>query len=123
MIFYILLILAVLFLLYLLSVLYSKNKELEQKLAILKSSKTSQSVKYGKTMEQWAPFLEDFPYSYEKFKFIGDPIDGIIFDDNKIIFCEIKSSSSSLSQKQKKIKKLVEDKKIDWLEFRINYKT
>ncbi len=109
----------ILILLYLLLYLHQKNKTLEEKLSSLSFSKSSQSVKYGKTLEHWAPFLDSFPYSPEDFRFLGTPIDGLAFTEDKIIFCEIKTHSSQLNQKQKKIKSLVQDKKVEWLEFRI----
>jgi predicted Holliday junction resolvase-like endonuclease len=98
---------------------YKKSFELESQLNDLAFSKSSQSVKYGKLTEQWIPFSKHFPFNSENFKFLGAPIDGIVFDDNKIIFCEFKSNSSRLSGKQKKIKDLVQSKKVEWFEFLI----
>ena len=96
---------------------YKKNSEIQQQLNELSFSKSSQSVKYGKMTEQWIPFSKDFPHNSENFRFLGSPIDGIVFNDDKIIFCEFKSNTSKLSEKQKRIKSLVESKKIEWLEF------
>ena len=85
-----------------------------------KHSKSSISVKYGKFLEQYMPWIKSiFPYNPEKFKFIGNPIDGILFDDNKIVFVEFKTGKSQLSQSQKKIRFLVKNKKIEWKEIRI----
>ena len=100
--------------------LYKKADSLENQLLDLFSSKISQSVKYGKLTEQWIPFSKDFPFSSEQFHFIGNPIDGIVFCDDRIVFCEFKTASSKLSKKQKSIKDLIEDKKVEWLEFKIN---
>ncbi|MBS3062532.1 MAG: endonuclease [Candidatus Diapherotrites archaeon] len=91
----------------------------QSELAELSFSKSSQSVKYGKLTEQWIPFTKDFPYSPEQFRFIGTPIDGLVFADDKIVFCEFKAASSQLSDKQKRVKELVEAKAVDWLEYRI----
>ncbi|MDO8538786.1 MAG: Holliday junction resolvase-like protein [archaeon] len=96
---------------------YKKNSQMEEQLNLLSFSKSSQSVKYGKMTEQWIPFSKDFPHNSENFRFLGSPIDGIVFNDDKIIFCEFKSNTSKLSEKQKRIKSLVESKKIEWLEF------
>lgn len=98
---------------------YKKNSELEQQFNELSFSKSSQSVRYGKMSEQWIPFSKDFPHNSENFRFLGSPIDGIVFNDDKIIFCEFKSNTSKLSEKQKRIKSLIENKKIEWLEFLI----
>jgi predicted Holliday junction resolvase-like endonuclease len=82
--------------------------------------KRSQSVKYGQLTEQWIPFSENFPFDSQNFRFIGKPIDGLVFDNNKIVFVEFKTNKSSLSPVQKEIKKLVLDKKVDWFELKIN---
>ncbi len=95
---------------------YLKNKELKKE---IKSLSKGLSVKYGKTMEQLIPFTKKFPFPIESFRFLGSPIDGIAFDDNEIVFIEFKTGKSNLSEKEKKIKKLVENKKVRWLEIRV----
>lgn len=96
---------------------YKKNIQLENQLSELLFAKNSQSVKYGKLTEQFLPFSREFPFNSENFRFIGSPIDGIVFENDRIIFCEFKSNNSNLSQKQKSIKSLVEAKRIEWMEF------
>ncbi len=79
----------------------------------------------GKTLEKLVPFLENFPYDAHDIRWLGDPIDLIIFDGyssqdlRQIVFCEVKSGESKLTQLQKKIKEIVENKKVKWEEFRI----
>ena len=86
----------------------------------LRFQKRSHIVKTGKWIEDYFPFLEDFPVPPETFKFLGEPIDGVAFVIEKgIFFIEFKTGSSQLSDKQKEIKKLVEDKKVYWKEIRI----
>lgn len=81
--------------------------------------KRSLSVTYGKITEQFAPFMQSYPFSPENFRFIGSPIDGIQFEDDRIIFVEIKTNKSKLSPLQKKIKELVKRGKVEWFEFDI----
>ena len=76
-------------------------------------------MKYGKLTEQFVPFIEGLPFDSGQFRFIGNPIDGIAFCDDEIIFCEFKAGSSELSQKQKNIKRLVEGRKVRWIEHKI----
>ncbi|HZX20275.1 MAG TPA: Holliday junction resolvase-like protein [archaeon] len=99
--------------------LISRMKILEQNFDELKFQKSSQSVKYGKLTEQFIPFTKDFPFNSENFRFIGTPIDGIVFDEDKIIFAEFKTASSQLSAKQKNIKDLVQNKKVEWFEYKM----
>jgi predicted Holliday junction resolvase-like endonuclease len=98
---------------------YKKMRSLQFELAESKFNKASQSVKYGQLTEQWLPFLDKFPYDSQQFNFIGKPIDGLVFADDKIVFCEFKTNKSKLNEKQKWIKDLVERKKVEWLEFNI----
>jgi len=91
--------------------------------SVLKNSKISQSVKYGKIAEQFIPFIDYYPYDSSGFRFIGTPIDGIQFEEDRVVLVEFKTANSKLSQKQKMIKKLVEDKKVEFKEFNLNDKT
>jgi predicted Holliday junction resolvase-like endonuclease len=85
----------------------------------LRHLKASQSVKYGQLTEQWIPFSENFPYNSQNFRFIGKPIDGLVFEDDKIVFVEFKTASSTLSDVQKRVRSLVEAKKVEWFELKI----
>lgn len=82
-------------------------------------SKQSQSVKYGQFAEHWLPFSSKFPYNPQNFRFIGKPIDGLCFEEDKIIFVEFKTNKARLNESQKKIKELVSDKKVEWFELRM----
>jgi predicted Holliday junction resolvase-like endonuclease len=79
----------------------------------------------GKTLEKLIPFLDRFKHNPHDVRWLGDPIDLIVFDgyseDNpqKITFLEIKFGNSKLTSKQNKIKELIEKKKVEWEEFRI----
>ncbi|MBI2084008.1 MAG: hypothetical protein HYT70_00080 [Candidatus Aenigmarchaeota archaeon] len=79
----------------------------------------------GKTLEKLVPFLDKFSYDPHDIRWMGDPIDFVIFHGNsdgspkEIVFCEIKSGKSFLSRNQRKIKELVEGRKVRWYEFRI----
>ncbi|MCD6237592.1 MAG: endonuclease [Thermoplasmata archaeon] len=90
---------------------------LRTKLEKILQQKQSLSTIYGKLTEQFAPFMKSYPFSPENFRFIGSPIDGIQFENDRIIFVEIKTNRSKLSTIQQRIKKLVKDKKIEWFEF------
>ncbi|MBI3260834.1 endonuclease [Candidatus Berkelbacteria bacterium] len=81
--------------------------------------KVSLSTKYGKMSEQFMPFLKDYPYDPQQFRFIGTPIDGIQFTEDTVVFVEFKAADSALNPTQKHIKELIENKRVEWLEFRI----
>ena len=100
--------------------LYRRVEELSTYTNQLTFSKQSQSVKYGKMSENWIPLSEKFPFDKEKFRFLGNPIDGIAFIEDKIVFCEFKANMGKLSSTQEQIRELVKNKKVEWSEFRIN---
>ena len=112
-----------LFLLGLFALLYArlqkKNKELEFQLSGLISKKQSLSTKYGRMTEQFMPFMENYPYEPQNFRFIGNPIDGIQFEKDKIIFVEFKAGEHQISVSQKAVKELVDKGKVKFEEFRI----
>ena len=75
-------------------------------------------VKHGKHFESFVPFMENYPGNKENTVFLGNPIDFISFDDDSIKFIEVKTGKSMLSEKQKKVREMVEAKKIKWYELR-----
>lgn len=106
-------------LLQLLLVMHYKRKVdvLADRLEDERSRQKSLSTVYGQISEQWFPLMDRYPYDSQSFRFLGSPIDGIQFEEDKIIFCEFKANRSSLSPLQKQIKRLVEAKRVYWEEF------
>ncbi|MBI4044871.1 MAG: hypothetical protein HY392_04130 [Candidatus Diapherotrites archaeon] len=100
--------------------LLRKISVLEQRISDLLFDRSSSAVRFGKMSEQLMPFSGKTPFSPGNFRFIGAPIDGIAFEDDWIVFCEFKSGGAVLSERQKKIRKLVEEKKVRWEEIRLS---
>ena len=103
---------------------WQQRQELEELKALhadLDHNFRSKVVTHGKNWEVFAPFMEEFQKhaTKENFRFLGNPIDGVVFEEDKIIFAEFKASGSQLSSKQKRIKDLVEQKKVEWYEHRV----
>jgi predicted Holliday junction resolvase-like endonuclease len=90
--------------------------------AIRKSAiNQSRAVLGGKFTEQLAPFFADFPYDPTEVRFIGSPIDMIVFpglsrgEPEEIVILEVKSGKSAqLTQQQKKIRELIENGMVRW---------
>lgn len=93
--------------------------KLKERVRDLEGSKQSLSTTYGRITEQWAPFMAGYPYEPKNFRFIGSPIDGIQFENDKLVFVEFKTNTSGLSNGQRRIRQLVEQGRIEWLEFRL----
>jgi predicted Holliday junction resolvase-like endonuclease len=85
----------------------------------LLGQKKSSEVRTGKIAEQIAPFLEDYPKDPNTARFIGDPIDFVHFDEDKVTFVEVKSGKSQLSKKQRHIRDLIADGKVEFELYRI----
>ena len=91
----------------------------------------SRSTLKGKIAEQMAPVLPDFCYTPSDARFIGSPVDYIIFDgltrvaDEKqgeihIIFMDVKKGDgAALSRTQRIIRNAVERKAVSWETMRI----
>ncbi len=96
------------------------NRIHNEQLMALDSQKRSLSTVYGKTTEQFAPFMDRYPFNSQDFRFIGTPVDGIQFEEDRVVFVEIKAGrSAGLSPKQARIKRLIQDRKVEWFEFSI----
>ena len=87
--------------------------------------KQSRSVLSGQFSEQLAPYLPDFNYKPTEARFIGKPIDFVIFkgmDEKKIdevVFVEVKSGQSQLSKVEKTLKSAIENKNVSWHEYKV----
>ena len=85
----------------------------------------SRSVLSGMFAEQLAPYLPNFPFSPTEAKFIGAPIDFLVFrgmDEQRIdevIFVEVKSGSARLNHNEHSLKDAIENKRVRWHEYRV----
>lgn len=79
----------------------------------------SLSTKYGKLTEQFLPLVESYPWNPDKFRFLGSPIDGVQFEDDRIIFVEFKTGTSQLSKQQRQIRDLVEASRVEFEVIRV----
>jgi predicted Holliday junction resolvase-like endonuclease len=81
----------------------------------------SRAVLGGKFTEQMVPFFPGFKYDPTEVRFIGSPIDMIVFpglakgDPQEIVILEVKSGKSAgLTPPQKKIRELIENGMVRW---------
>ena len=88
--------------------------------ATLLSQKKASEIRLGQIAEQFVPFIENFPYDPKRARFIGSPIDLMVFGDDEIVFLEIKTGKSRLNANQTRIKKQIEENKIKWDVIRVS---
>lgn len=93
--------------------------ELEQ--ARQSAIKQSRAVLGGKFTEQMVPFFPDFQYDPTEVRFIGSPIDMVVFpglaqgDPREIVILEVKTGQSAqMTPQQRKIRQLIEDGMVRW---------
>ena len=116
----IIIIAGIIFMLLFILYLYTK-KELKELRAIheeLLREHRSSNIKHGMSFEQLFPFMSNYPYHPRNFRFIGTPIDGLSFEEDKVVFIEFKTGKSNLSVLQQRIKALILRKKVEWKEIR-----
>jgi predicted Holliday junction resolvase-like endonuclease len=89
----------------------------------LLGQKKSSEVRTGKITEQIAPFLADYPRDPRTARFLGDPIDFVHFDEDKVTFVEVKSGKSQLSKKQRGIRDMIKDGKVEFIIYRVEGET
>ena len=87
--------------------------------------KRSRSVLGGQLAEQIAPFLPGFPCHPGDARFIGKPVDFIAFpgmtEDNtvhEILLIEVKTGKSTLSSREKEIRRAVSEGRVRYVEYR-----
>ncbi|CAM4206927.1 hypothetical protein F901_00690 [Acinetobacter dispersus] len=117
---------------------YIAELELEHKQALLDAQKrsvnTSRAVLKGKMAEQFAPILPEFRYLPSDAKFLGDPVDYVVFDgytdfrdgdgtaeDIEVILLDIKSGGARLSKGQQAIAQAVAEGRIRFETLRIDF--
>ena len=117
---------------------YIAELELEHKQALLDAQKrsvnTSRAVLKGKMAEQFAPILPDFRYLPSDAKFLGDPVDYVVFDgytnfrdgdgtvdDIEVILLDIKSGGARLSKGQQAIAQAVREGRVRFETLRIDF--
>ena len=87
--------------------------------------KRSSAVVTGKVTEHLAPYMAEFPYDPRDARFLGTPVDLIVFDGmsqdalREIVFLEIKSRDGALSARERRVREAVLERRVSWREFRV----
>jgi predicted Holliday junction resolvase-like endonuclease len=86
--------------------------------------KQSRAVIGGQVSEQVAPFLPGFPFDPADCRFVGKPVDFVVFrgmnEKNiaEVVFLEVKTGAAkNLNEAEKQIKAAVKAGKVGWAEF------
>jgi predicted Holliday junction resolvase-like endonuclease len=88
------------------------------------AARRSRAVLRGQITEQVVPMFDDFPYDPGDARFIGKPIDFIVFDGycevddghlehlREIVFVEVKTGGAALNGVERRIKQCVEQGRV-----------
>jgi predicted Holliday junction resolvase-like endonuclease len=86
--------------------------------------KASRAVLGGLVSEQIAPLLGDFPFDPGDCRFVGKPVDFIVFrgmnekNITEVVFLEVKSGTGkNLNDQEKKLRDAVQAGRVRWEEF------
>ncbi len=69
------------------------------------------------TSQQYHMFMKQYPYNPDNFRYLGDPIDGIQFEKDKILFVWFKTRKTIRTPEQDHIKNLLENGNVSWFEW------
>ena len=86
----------------------------------------SRAVLHGRASEQLAPITTQFPFDPADARFIGSPVDFVVFDGcrevragvrrtlRRIVLVDVKTGTSSLSTVQRRVRDCVEEGRYSW---------
>lgn len=86
----------------------------------------SMAVTTGKVVEQLVPYLPGFAYNPKDARFLGSPVDFVVFDGlnegevRRVVFIEVKTGSAQLSARERRVREAVESGRVEFVEHRIH---
>jgi predicted Holliday junction resolvase-like endonuclease len=85
----------------------------------------SLAVTSGKVHEQLIPYLPTFDYNPKDVRFLGSPVDLVVFDGlaegevRRIIFLEVKTGRAGLTSRERSVREVVQTRRVEWVELRV----
>jgi predicted Holliday junction resolvase-like endonuclease len=100
---------------------WGQVSDAERRAALAKS----RQVIGGSFSEQLAPYLPDFPFDPTEARFVGKPVDFIVFRGlssgvvDEVVFVEVKSGKSRLNRNESSIRNAVTTGRVSFFEYRV----
>jgi len=82
----------------------------------------SNRVKMGQIGEQFVFFNDEFKYNRKETKSLLQPIDLICFEEDEVVFVEVKTGEAKLTPKQNRIKKNIDEGRVRFEVLRVDEK-
>jgi predicted Holliday junction resolvase-like endonuclease len=86
----------------------------------------SLAVTAGKVHEQLVPYLPGFGFNPKDARFLGSPVDLVIFDGlaagdvKRVVFLEVKTGGSPLTTRERQVRNVIDAREVVWAELRLN---
>jgi len=86
----------------------------------------SLAVTAGKVHEQLVPYLPDFGFNPKDARFLGSPVDLVIFDGlaagqvRRVVFLEVKTGGAALTTRERQVRDVIDAREVVWAELRLN---
>ncbi len=87
----------------------------------------SRAVTAGKIHEQLIPYLPGFPYNPKDIRFLGSPIDLVVFDGladgevRRIVDVEVKTGRAGLTSGERAVRTAIDGGDVEWAELRVTH--
>ena len=85
----------------------------------------SQAVTAGKMHEQLVPYLPAFPFNPRDVRFLGSPVDLVVFDGlaegrlSRVVFLEVKTGGAGLTSRERSVREVIQAREVEWAELRV----
>ncbi|HTY05817.1 MAG TPA: Holliday junction resolvase-like protein [Gemmatimonadales bacterium] len=85
----------------------------------------SLAVVTGKVSEQLVPYWPQFPFAPRDARFLGAPVDFIVFDGlsegavRRVVFVEVKTGEARVTSRERGIRDAVDRGAVEWMELRV----
>lgn len=90
----------------------------------------SQSVTTGKIVEHLVPHLPNFNFNPKDARFIGSPVDFVVFDGlndededqvRNVVFIEVKTGMSALTRRERLVRDAIKAGRVRWIEWHASH--
>jgi predicted Holliday junction resolvase-like endonuclease len=85
----------------------------------------SQATIAGLVHEQLLPVLPGFPFNPKDVRFLGSPVDLVVFDGldagqiERVVFVEVKTGQAALSRRERQLRDTLVAGRVEWREMRL----
>src|SRR3954468_10691551 len=86
----------------------------------------SLAVTAGKVHEQLVPYLPDFGFNPKDARFLGSPVDLVVFDGlaegnvRRVVFLEVKTGGAPLTTRERQVRDVIDAREVVWAELRLD---